>query len=161
MEEQIKSLMSAHRFQHTLRVCKLAQELAKSINNKLIEKAYIASMYHDIAKEMLESQSRKLIKSYDKKRFPTFHTTHGLVSAIYAHKYLNINDKEILNAIKNHVIPNNKPTTLDMILYCADKLEPKRTKDDVKNRIAYIRLAKINLKQAFYKLLKETQQHYK
>jgi nicotinate-nucleotide adenylyltransferase len=85
---------------------------------------------------------------------------HGLASAIYARKYLNINVKLILDAIANHVIPSKHPTTLDMILYCADKLEPARTIADVKDRIGYIKLAKRNLKQAFTKLYRETLKHY-
>jgi HD superfamily phosphohydrolase YqeK len=47
-----------------------------------------------------------------------------------------------------------------MIIYCADKLEPARTKADVKNRLAYIKLAKHNLTLAFANLYKETSQHY-
>jgi nicotinate-nucleotide adenylyltransferase len=65
-----------------------------------------------------------------------------------------------LNAVANHVIPSNKPTLLDMLVYCADKLEPNRTKEDVSNRIGYIKLAKTNLKKAFSKLYKETNSHY-
>jgi HD superfamily phosphohydrolase YqeK len=47
-----------------------------------------------------------------------------------------------------------------MLVYCADKLEPARTKKDVSNREGYVKLAKTNLKKSFDKLYKETNSHY-
>ncbi|GHU34055.1 hypothetical protein FACS1894166_10890 [Bacilli bacterium] len=160
LEQQIKPLMSARRYAHTLRVNKLAMELAASINEELMIPAHIAAMCHDIGKEFTDKQLLKLVGKYNHRRFPTIHTLHGLASSIYAHKYLNINVKLILDAIANHVIPSKHPTTLDMILYCADKLEPARTQADVKDRLGYIKLAKHNIKQSFTKLHQETLKHY-
>jgi nicotinate-nucleotide adenylyltransferase len=88
------------------------------------------------------------------------HTLHGFAGALYIKKVFNIKDREILNAIENHVIPCDKPRILDMIIYCADKLEPMRTKDDVTNRLSYIKLVKHNLKLAFTNLYKETSDKY-
>jgi nicotinate-nucleotide adenylyltransferase len=85
---------------------------------------------------------------------------HGLASAQYVKKFFNIKDKEVLNAIANHVIPSKEPTILDMIIYCADKLEPARTKEDVNNRVGYVKLAKTDIEAAFTKLYKETSAHY-
>jgi nicotinate-nucleotide adenylyltransferase len=160
IEQQITPLMSKSRLLHTKRVTQLALSLAKHHHYKSLKRVYIASMYHDTSKEFNDKTILKLVGSYNHKRFPTIHTLHGLASAKYVNKMFNINDKEILNAIANHVIPSKKPTTLDMLIYCADKLESGRTKDDIKDRLGYIKLAKTNLKLGFDKLYCETQKHY-
>lgn len=157
---QVQPLMSLKRFQHTIRVAKLAIQIGRQISPLLGLKAYIAAMYHDISKEMSDAQIKKLAPKWNKNKYPTIHTLHGVASAVYAKKFFNIKDKEILNAIANHVIPSSKPSKLDMILYCADKLEPNRTNEDVTNREDYVELAKKNLKVAFTKLLKEMYAHY-
>jgi nicotinate-nucleotide adenylyltransferase len=152
--------MSKKRYEHTLRVTKLVVELAKVINKKLVDSVYIAAMYHDVAKEFTDQQVLSLVGKYDHQRFPTVHTLHGVASAQYVKRFFNIQNKSILNAIANHVVPNKNPSMLDMILYCADKLEPGRSKDDVSDINGYISLAKHNLKSAFAKLYKETNAHY-
>jgi nicotinate-nucleotide adenylyltransferase len=58
---QVYPLMSRKRFAHTLRVTKLAIEIGKTISEFLAYQAYIACMYHDIAKEMSDSQIKKLV----------------------------------------------------------------------------------------------------
>ncbi|MDR0739282.1 MAG: nicotinate (nicotinamide) nucleotide adenylyltransferase [Mycoplasmataceae bacterium] len=157
---QIKPLMSSKRYQHTLRVTELAMDIAKKVAPHLIIKAYIAGMYHDVGKEFSDKQVKKMIKTWNKHKYPTLHTLHGFAGALYIKKVFNIKDREILNAIENHVIPCDKPRILDMIIYCADKLEPMRTKDDVTNRLSYIKLVKHNLKLAFTNLYKETSDKY-
>jgi predicted HD superfamily hydrolase involved in NAD metabolism len=72
-----------------------------------------------------------------------------------------IKDKQVLKAISNHVIPPKETDTLSMIIYCADKLEPSRTKEDVSNRMYYVRLAQKNLKQCFKELRAEIMRKYK
>jgi nicotinate-nucleotide adenylyltransferase len=83
-----------------------------------------------------------------------------VASAQYVKRFFNVKDKMTLNAIANHVVPPKNPTTLDMIIYCADKLEPARSAKDVSNRLGYIQLVKKNLKSAYIKLYQETNAHY-
>jgi HD-GYP domain-containing protein (c-di-GMP phosphodiesterase class II) len=61
IDNQIKPLMSPQRYQHTLRVAKLAQVLAQTNNPKLALKAYIAAMCHDVAKEFSDEQTKKIV----------------------------------------------------------------------------------------------------
>ena len=72
-----------------------------------------------------------------------------------------INDEEILDAIRNHVIPPMECSTLSMILYCADKLEPGRTVNDVKNRRKKLSIVKKDLKKGFKLLYNEIKERYK
>jgi nicotinate-nucleotide adenylyltransferase len=160
IEQQVQSLMSLKRYQHSVRVAQLAVALAKSNDIKLAQRAYVAALYHDVAKEFDNQAILKLVGKYDHLRFPTIHTLHGVASAKYIEANFHIKDSLILNAIANHVIPPKNPSILDKILYCADKLEPSRTKSDVTNRERYVRLAKHDINKAFSKLHQEMINRY-
>ena len=160
-ENHIRNLMSEYRFNHTLRVAKTAMQIARAVAPKKVKKAYIASMYHDVAKEFNETTILSMVKNYDKKLYPTVHTLHGICSAMYIKDNFYINDEEILDAIRNHVIPPMECSTLSMILYCADKLEPGRTVNDVKNRRKKLSIVKKDLKKGFKLLYNEIKERYK
>lgn len=160
-ENHIRNLMSEYRFNHTLRVAKTAMQIARAVAPKKVKKAYIASMYHDVAKEFNEATILSMVKNYDKKLYPTVHTLHGICSAMYIKDNFYINDEEILDAIRNHVIPPMECSTLSMILYCADKLEPGRTVNDVKNRRKKLSIVKKDLKKGFKLLYNEIKERYK
>lgn len=160
-ENHIRNLMSEYRFNHTLRVAKTAMQIARAVAPKKVKKAYIAGMYHDVAKEFNETTILSMVKNYDKKIYPTVHTLHGICSAMYIKDNFYINDEEILDAIRNHVIPPMECSTLSMILYCADKLEPGRTVNDVKNRRKKLSIVKKDLKKGFKLLNNEIKERYK
>ena len=160
-ENHIRNLMSEYRFNHTLRVAKTAMQIARTVAPKKVKKAYIAGMYHDVAKEFNETTILSMVKNYDKKLYPTVHTLHGICSAMYIKDNFYINDEEILDAIRNHVIPPMECSTLSMILYCADKLEPGRTVNDVKNRRKKLSIVKKDLKKGFKLLCNEIKERYK
>lgn len=159
-ELQIKNLMSDYRFSHTIRVKDTALEIAKSCKYDDLNQVYYAAMYHDVAKEFSKEKILSLVKKYDKKYYPTIHTIHGLASAAYVKRHFNITDKVILDAISEHVIPHDNCSTLAKIIYCADKLEPSRTKEDVSNRIYYLNLVKKDLNKGFDKLYSEIKRKY-
>ena len=160
-ENHIRNLMSEYRFNHTLRVAKTAMQIARAVAPKKVKKAYIAGMYHDVAKEFNETTILSMVKNYDKKLYPTVHTLHGICSGMYIKDNFYINDEEILDAIRNHVIPPMECSTLSMILYCADKLEPGRTVNDVKNRRKKLSIVKKDLKKGFKLLYNEIKERYK
>lgn len=160
-ENHIRNLMSEYRFNHTLGVAKTAMQIARAVAPKKVKKAYIAGMYHDVAKEFNETTILSMVKNYDKKLYPTVHTLHGICSAMYIKDNFYINDEEILDAIRNHVIPPMECSTLSMILYCADKLEPGRTVNDVKNRRKKLSIVKKDLKKGFKLLYNEIKERYK
>lgn len=160
-ENHIRNLMSEYRFNHTLRVAKTAMQIARAVAPKKVKKAYIAGMYHDVAKEFNETTILSMVKNYDKKIYPTVHTLHGICSAMYIKDNFYINDEEILDAIRNHVIPPMECSTLSMILYCADKLEPGRTVNDVKNRRKKLSIVKKDIKKGFKLLYNEIKERYK
>jgi nicotinate-nucleotide adenylyltransferase len=160
-EQQVKNILSEERFKHTLRVADYAIKLCKAQNYFMVKETYAAALYHDICKEMSDDIILNLVgKNYDKTKFPTTHTLHGLAAAQYIQKNFNITNENVINAVANHVIPSNKSTILDAIIYCADKLEPERTTEDVPNRIIYEKIIKQDLMYVFNKLVNETKKKF-
>ena len=159
-EIQVKNLMSDYRFNHTIRVKDTALEIAKVAKYPDLNQVYYAAMYHDVAKEFGKDKVLSLVKNYDKNYYPTIHTLHGLASAEYVEKHFNVTDKVVLEAISEHVIPHDNCSTLTKIIYCADKLEPNRTKEDVSDRKYYLNLVKKDLNKGFDKLYSEIKRKY-
>lgn len=160
--QQIKPLMSDYRYQHTLRVADTAIKISKNKSKAFIKKAYITAMYHDVAKEFNREQILELIDNkYNSKRFPTAHTLHGCASAAYVKKHFFVTDKEILDAIYNHVIPLRKCSMLSKVIYCADKLEPSRTNKDIPNRAKLLKESITNLDKVFNFILDYNINRYK
>lgn len=129
LESRIKNFMSLDRLLHTMSVAKLAKQIAKS-NNYDQNKAYIAALLHDIGKEFNEELSKKIIKEF----YPEHINEPRGVHHQYVGEYLAINefmikDEEILSAIRKHCSGDKIMSTLDKIVYCADKIEPTRGYD--------------------------------
>lgn len=159
-EQQVKPLMSNYRYAHTLRVDKTAKQIATLNHYPYPLKVHIAAMYHDIGKEFSDKKILNMVKKYDRKRFPTIHTLHGVASMIYAKQHFNITDQETLAAIANHCVPSKNPSTLDKIIYLADKLEPSRTNKDVPYRRKILAIAYHNIDKAFDLLVKTMNSKY-
>ena len=156
--EQLKSFvkqqMPAKRYQHTLGVCESSVELAKRFNAD-VQKAQTAALLHDIAKYLSnEILEQKLIQAHE-----TYYLAysplvwHAPVGAIVAKEACQIEDEEILNAIKYHTTGKAAMTDLEKIVFLADYIEPGRTQPGVE----VIRdLATKNLDQAVAKTLSDT-----
>jgi nicotinate-nucleotide adenylyltransferase len=91
----------------------------------------------------------------------TYTTLHGLAGAKYIRQHFHIQDQQIISAVANHVIPSLRPTTLDKIIYCADKLEPARSNNDADNIKSLRQLAFTNIGAAFNTLLTQIQKRYR
>lgn len=131
----IKENLSKERYIHTMGVISVSKKLAK-INDVSEEKAEIAALCHDIAKNLTKDKMRELIEenniqlSQDEKgSFPVW---HGVVAPIVAKQKLKIDDIEILQAIRWHTTGKENMTKLDKIIYIADMIEPSREFKGVK-----------------------------
>ena len=121
LKEIVKSKMSLKRFTHTLGVVEMSEKLAK-IYNADIEKCKVAALLHDICKEM----DMEYIKNICKNNFMnelSDEILHGFAGAYYVKNELEINDKEILNAIKYHTVGAKNMTLVEKIVYIADAIE--------------------------------------
>lgn len=126
----IKSKMSEHRFVHSVNVSKEARKLAK-IYGADAEKAAIAGILHDITKEMPVEEQLKIITDSGiildnvQKNAPKL--WHGISGSIYIKENLDINDADILNAIRYHTTGRAGMSLLEKIIFVADFTSQERT----------------------------------
>ena len=125
---KVKEQVSEKRFKHILGVEQAALELARA-NDYELEKASVAALVHDYAKERSDSEFKALIVQtgleQDLLGWNNF-IWHGVVGAEIIKKELKITDEEILNAVRRHTVGAKEMTMLDQIVYVADYIEPGR-----------------------------------
>lgn len=125
---KVKEQVSEKRFKHILGVEQAALELAQA-NDYELEKASVAALVHDYAKERSEAEFKAMITQagleQDLMNWNNF-IWHGVVGAEIIKKELQITDEEILNAVRRHTVGAKEMTTLDQIVYVADYIEPGR-----------------------------------
>ncbi|MBA2796805.1 bis(5'-nucleosyl)-tetraphosphatase (symmetrical) YqeK [Streptococcus porcinus] len=126
--EKIAAQMSEKRFKHVLGVEKAAVKLAEK-NQYDPEKAGLAALLHDYAKECPDQLFKDLIKKYDLDQDLlqwNNNVWHGLVGIYKIQEDLQIFDPDILRAIAIHTVGAKDMSLLDKILYVADYIEEGR-----------------------------------
>ena len=145
----IKERLSAHRYNHSLMVAKLAKELALSIGYDA-DRAYLCGILHDLTKEENEQFHDNLFRKYNDldKITEAAPVKHSHSCPYYLYETYGIKDMELLTAIYNHTVCRSN-LDLCKIIYIADKREEsRRIDDDVVSR------SLINLDDGFNYLLK-------
>ncbi len=126
--KKISEQMRPKRFKHVLGVEQAALSLAKKYQGP-VEKASIAALTHDYAKERSDEEFVAMIKN-KKLDLELLHwgnpIWHGGVGAYFVKDELGINDPEILQAITLHTTGAKDMTLLDKIIYVADYIEAGR-----------------------------------
>lgn len=128
--QAVQMRMSERRFKHVLGVEETAVALAERFGESP-EKASIAALTHDYAKERSDEEFQLAIEQGDyenKTELLKYGNAiwHGLVGADFVARELEIADEEILNAIRLHTTGAAEMTLLDKIIYVADYIEPGR-----------------------------------
>lgn len=124
--------LDGRRFMHTLGVAHTAACLAMSLGLDT-DKAYMAGLLHDCAKYMSDKEYLTYCHKHDidvsdiEKENPAL--LHSKVGADLAHERYDIEDEEILNAIRWHTTGHPGMTVLEEIIFTADYIEPNRTHD--------------------------------
>lgn len=118
----IKSEVSEKRYEHSVRVTKIALKLADIYNvNK--EKIETAAMLHDITKEKTENWHLDILSKMninDESIIKSKNLYHAYTGTYYISKKYNIKDEEILQAIMFHTIGNKRMNLIAKIIYIAD-----------------------------------------
>lgn len=131
IEQILKRELSKERYLHTLGVRDCAVELAKRYNLD-IKKAELAGLLHDCAKCKTNDELKEIIDKFlddvDKNELKNYKTLHAPVGAYYAKEKFNIEDNEILSAIRWHTLGRVNMTMFEKIIFLADKIE-KNTRD--------------------------------
>ncbi|GAA3009837.1 bis(5'-nucleosyl)-tetraphosphatase (symmetrical) YqeK [Tetragenococcus solitarius] len=126
--KKIQAAMSQRRFEHVLGVEKAALFLAEKYGASQ-EKASIAALTHDYAKERPDEDFKKIILDYgydlDLLNWNNA-IWHGVIGAKLVEIELGITDESILQAIRLHTTGAAQMTLLDKIIYVADYIEPGR-----------------------------------
>lgn len=164
VEKRIKNYLSEGRWQHCVRTAKFAKKLAISCGYHNVNDAYIAGLFHDLAKEFSSQELLRYAQLLNIKKYTSIETLHPY-AAYYIMKYDYLfENKEILDAVYRHTEPIQKDLTLlDKIIYLADKLEPGRKKTN-KNQLFDIskmqKLALSNIDEAFHQVYQATLNFY-
>ena len=126
--DKVAAVMSEKRFKHVLGVEKSAIELAERYGYDT-EKAGLAGLIHDYAKELSDQEFLDLIDKYkldpELKKWGN-NVWHGMVGIYKIQEDLGVTDKEILRSIETHTVGSGDMSLLDKIIYVADYIEPGR-----------------------------------
>ena len=151
----IPLLLREKRAQHTFNVAKLAVEFAKK-HGADVQKAQLAALLHDIMKQVPDhimlhrAQQSDIIEKISGKPMPVL---HGFAAADFARREMDIEDEEILMAIKSHTCGRRNMTDLEKIIYLADMLSEERNYPEKEPLLA---LAWENLDIAMEQALKDS-----
>ena len=131
LKKDLKKEMDDSRFEHTLGVMYTCGALAMRYGCDL-DKAMLAGLMHDCAKCMPNAKKLKMAEKHhleitELERKNPF-MLHAKLGAFLARKKYDIEDEEILNAIRWHTTGRPEMTLLDKIVYIADYIEPKMDK---------------------------------
>ncbi|AHI53057.1 nicotinic acid mononucleotide adenylyltransferase [Spiroplasma culicicola AES-1] len=152
LHERLESKMDEERYFHSLNVGQQALMIA-NLNNYDLNKALIAGTLHDVAKKWSEEELKAIIAKYDSSLLnepkPVWHSYAGAFHI--EHDWL-FSDREIIDAIYKHTVGDKNMTTLDMIVFCADKISVERNYPGVEK---FRSLVYSDLKSGFIALLKQ------
>ncbi len=125
----IKTKMGEYRFIHSVNVAKEAKALAK-LYGADEQKAELAGILHDITKEFDKSEQLKIINNggiiLDSIQQNTPKLWHSISGSVYIKENLNINDEDILNAVRYHTTGRAGMSLLEKIIYVADFTSEER-----------------------------------
>lgn len=132
--DYLKENLKPKRYMHTLGVVSTAKKLAE-LNGVDEYKAEEAALFHDIGKNLSKEELLKIIEDNNIELTVTEKKTpelwHGIVSRIIAKEKFNIDDEEVLEAMRWHTTGKENMSKLEKIIYIADMIEPSRTYDGV------------------------------
>ena len=127
IQKWLEENLSAKRYHHSLGAAEAAKALAK-IFNQDEEKAYLAGLVHDCAKNfedsvLLDLINNKIKEGFEQSELKNPKTYHAIAGAYLIQKEFEIDDSEIISAVRNHTIGKTNMSIFDKIIFLADKIE--------------------------------------
>lgn len=146
----LKKYYTEKRFAHALQTAELSYEIAAK-NGLEPSKAYLAALYHDLAKKMTPEQCRRYMEDEpaSAKSYPDY-ALHQFAGAGMAATLFKVTDRVILEAIRFHTTGAPQMGSYAKILFAADKIEPTRGFDSA----ALIAAVKADLDSGFIQVLR-------
>ena len=134
-KDYLNENLSKKRYTHSLNVAKVAVELAKEFDGDE-DRCYIAGLLHDVSKELdVEKQldyvntSQRDVSEVEKNAQPLYHAIAG---AEQTKELFEINDEDVLNAIRYHTVARENMSKTEKIIYLSDLVSEDRDYKDVK-----------------------------
>ena len=129
IKKDLSNCLKESRFVHTEGVMYTAASLAMRYNASL-EKAVLAGLLHDCAKNLSDDELIKVCKDngieITEAEMKAPYLLHAKVGAHFAKTKYGVTDEDILHAIKVHTTGEPNMSLLDMIIFTADYIEPNR-----------------------------------
>ena len=123
IEKILKEMLPERRLKHSLNVAKCAVKLS-GIYKYDKEKAEIAGLVHDCAKFFTDEQVEDCVKKFNIELDPlevnNIALSHSVIGSYVAKEVFNIDDEEIVNAIKYHTTGRENMSLLEKIIYTTD-----------------------------------------
>lgn len=129
MDNKLQSALSIKRYKHTLGVVEEAVKLAK-LYGVDEQKAKVAALLHDCAKDYPDDMKKRLCKEFhiqlDNIMKAQIDLSHPFLGAKVAKTEYQVDNGEILEAIRYHTTGKKNMSMLDKIIFIADYIEPNR-----------------------------------
>ena len=154
LAQELQRRLTPKSWDHSTRIAEVAAELAAA-QGEDVEKARLAALAHDIARDYSDSELLSLAESHGHKinqaELQRPYLVHAAVGARLLRIELDIEDEEVLQAVRRHTFGAPGMTKLDKIVYLANAIEPKRDFSGVEQ----IReIAPVDIDSAFASLYK-------
>ena len=130
LERLVWPLLDRKRLLHSLNVMVYAIHLAR-IHDVSPEKSSVAALLHDCAKCLPMKETRRYARKMGDDTLLDRELAHGPAGAWLAKTRFGITDPDILRAIHYHTTGCAGMTSLDKIIFIADKVEPARTYENL------------------------------
>ncbi len=128
-EKLIKEKLSKKRFTHSINVAEECYHLAKQWGADE-KRSYLAGLLHDIMKEELPEKQKQYTADSglcpDPAEIAAKQLWHGVAGAYYVREKLNIEDDEIIEAIRYHTVGCARMTLIEKIVYLGDMISAER-----------------------------------
>ena len=135
LKKEVKKEISPKKFNHTLGVVEMAEELGRKYQID-IEKLKIAALLHDISKESSNNYLQEICENnffheLSEKDIQQVEILHSYVGSFIAKEKYGIIDVDILNSIKYHTTGKKGLNLFGRIIYIADAIEKNRNYSEV------------------------------
>ena len=127
--EKLNTMLKPKRLEHSINVAKCAIKLSE-IYGYDKEKAYLAGLVHDCAKYFTKEQIDSYVEKYNIELDPlevdNIALSHSIIGSFAIQDVFNIQDMDIINAVRYHTTGRENMSTLEKIIFMADMIEEGR-----------------------------------
>lgn len=127
--EKLNTMLKPKRLEHSINVAKCAIKLSE-IYGYDKEKAYLAGLVHDCAKYFTKEQIDSYVEKYNIELDPlevdNIALSHSIIGSFAIQEVFNIQDMDIINAVRYHTTGRENMSILEKIIFMADMIEERR-----------------------------------